>query len=96
MKSSSTVYPLKVQPGKIKNGIVKCYVTWNVIEKQIELSDDVSQTIYEYDYAWVEWVLDNIDYISRVNGKLILTDAGIAYFENNADAIVKWAMPSVV
>jgi hypothetical protein len=96
MKSTSTIYPSKVQPGKIKSGVVECYVTWNIIEKQIELDCGELQTIYEHDYAWIDWTIDNIDYINRVNGKLILTDAGIAYFEDNADDIIKWAMPSVV
>lgn len=94
MKSTSTVYPEKIQPGKIKSGIVSCFVTWNVVEKQIELDDGSFQTIYEHDYAWIDWVIDNADYLERVNGKLVLTQAGIDYFEENADEILKWVQPT--
>lgn len=96
MKSTSTVYPAKVQPGKIKHGIVSCFVTWNVVEKQIEMEDGDPQTVYEHEYAWIDWVLDNTDYLERVGGKLTLTEAGSAYFEEHADEIIEWARASVV
>lgn len=96
MKATSTVYPAKVQPGKIRKGIVNCYVTWNVVEKQIEIDDGDPQTVYEHEYAWIDWTLDSADYLERVGGKQTLTDEGIAYFEDHADEIVAWAKPTTV
>lgn len=96
MKSTSTIYPVKVQPGKIRNGIVKCYVTWNVVEKTIDLDGGNTQMVYEHEYGWIDWVLDDVSYITRDGGKQVLTEAGKQYFVDTADEIVKWVQAAVV
>lgn len=96
MKSTSTVYPDTIQPGKIKNGVVKCYVTWNVTEKTIDLEGENTQTVYEHEYGWINWALDDASYLTRENGKQVLTEAGEQYFVDNAEEIVKWVKPTTV
>ena len=93
MKATSTTYPDAVQPGKIKKGVVTCFVVWDVTEKQIPLDDETTQTVWEHEYANIDWTLDDVSYLERVGGKLQLTEAGQQYFIDNADEIVKWARP---
>lgn len=96
MKSTSTIYPDTVQPGKIRKGVVTCFVTWDIVEKQIPIDDETTQTVWEHECASIDWTLDDAAYLERVDGKLQLTEAGQQYFIDNADEIVKWAKPAVL
>ena len=96
---STTVYSLEkpdtIRVDTVKNGSARLLCRWDIHTVEIK-TDEESHTEYAYQEEVIWWQLPSSEYIERVNGRQVITDAGRQYIADHADDITEWAMTAGV
>lgn len=92
----STVCPEPLHVDRIVHGAADLRCRWDIHEVEVE-DDTGTRTEWEYtEQVIIGWALDTPGYLTRENGRQVLTDAGRQYFAESKDEILLWAQTAGV